>query len=76
MVTKFVPPVPPEAAPPMTKPRGLHCRYVFADGKHLNIFGVQDINVDGEWYRVRDGKGSLFIINKDAVLYIEQKTVE
>ncbi len=73
-----VPPKPPEpelAGEPFVKPKGLHCRYVFANGKHLNIFNVQDINVDGEWFRVKDHNNRLYVINKEAVLYVEQKTV-
>ncbi len=72
----FTPPAPPTVAAPLTKPKGLHCRYVFTTGKHLNIFGVQDINLDGEWYRVIDHKDTLHVINKDLVLYIEQKQVK
>lgn len=60
---------------PLTKPKGLQCRYVFTTGKHLNIFGVKDINLDGEWYRVRDYNDTLHVIQKELVLYIQQKQI-
>jgi hypothetical protein len=61
---------------PLAKATGLQCKYVFENGTHLNLFGVKEINLDGEWYRVTDHEDRLHVINKSKVLYITQKQVK
>jgi len=50
-------------------------RIVFKSGKHLNIFGVKHVNLDGSWTRVTDHKDTVFMYDPASVDYIEIKTV-
>ena len=51
-------------------------RYVFKTGRDLNIFDVAEVNLDGQWHRVTDSTGRMFIINAAEVNYIEHKHTE
>lgn len=46
-------------------------RVVFKSGKHLNIFGANKMNTDGEWTLVWDYRGKLFMYHPDSVDWIE-----
>ncbi len=46
-------------------------RIVFKSGKHLNLFGVTKVNLDGSWTRVWDGRGKVFMYDPGSVDYIE-----
>lgn len=48
-------------------------RIVFKSGKHLNIFGVKEIDLSGSWTRVWDYKGTRFMFDANSVDYIEIK---
>lgn len=52
---------------------GKKLRVVFTKGRDLNIFNVADFNVDGQWWRVTDGEGRLYVIDPAKVNYTEQK---
>lgn len=55
------------------KTKGKKIRVVFQQGRDLNIFDVQDFNIDGQWYRITDGQGRLYVIDPAKVNYTEQK---
>jgi hypothetical protein len=55
------------------KTRGMKIRVVFTEGRDLNIFDVQDFNIDGQWWRITDGQGRLYVIDPAKVNYSEQK---
>lgn len=48
-------------------------RIVFKSGRHLNLFGVTKVNLDGSWTRVWDGKGTCYMYDPASVDYIEIK---
>lgn len=48
-------------------------RVVFKSGKHLNVFGVQKVDLNGSWSRIWDHKGTCFMYDPDSVDYIEIK---
>ena len=48
-------------------------RIVFKSGRDLNIFGVVDTNLKGQWNRYKTSDGSLFIVNPENINYIEVK---
>ena len=52
---------------------GKKMRIVFAKGRDLNIFNVQTMNVDGQWWRITDGDGHLYVIDPKKVNYTETK---
>ena len=52
---------------------GKKLRVVFSSGRDLNIFDVQDMNVDGQWWRITDGKSRLYVVDPAKVNYTEQK---
>lgn len=53
--------------------KGKKCRIVFKEGRDLNIFDIADYNVDGQWWRITDSKGRLYVVNPEHVNYSEQK---
>lgn len=52
---------------------GKKMRIVFGKGRDLNIFNVQTMNVDGQWWRITDGDGHLYVIDPKKVNYTETK---
>lgn len=48
-------------------------RVVFKSGKHLNVFGVTKVNLDGSWTRVWDDRGNCYMYDPASVDYIEIK---
>lgn len=52
---------------------GMKYRIVFINGRDLNIFDVQDVNLDGQWNRYTDGRGVLYLVDPAKVNYIEVK---
>ncbi|QXP44075.1 hypothetical protein [Stappia phage SI01] len=52
---------------------GKKIRIVFKAGRDLNIFGVKNVNVDGQWWRITDEEDRLYVVNPAQVNYTEQK---
>lgn len=52
---------------------GKKMRIVFKKGRDLNIFNVQTMNVDGQWWRITDGDGHLYVVDPAKVNYTETK---
>ncbi len=52
---------------------GKKMRIVFGKGRDLNIFNVQTMNVDGQWWRITDGDGHLYVVDPKKVNYTETK---
>lgn len=48
-------------------------RIVFKSGRHLNVFGVKKVDLNGSWTRVWDYKGVCFMYSPESVDYIEIK---
>ena len=59
----------------LPKPPGKHYRIVFREGRDLNIFGVKDVNVDGQALRYTDHRDRLYIVYPAQVNYMEVKIV-
>ncbi len=76
-------PEPPQVVSPLQKAKqesrsgiditGKKMRIVFAKGRDLNIFNVQTMNVDGQWWRITDGDGVLHVVDPKKVNYTETK---
>lgn len=59
----------------LQKPAGKHYRIVFREGRDLNIFGVKDVNIDGQALRYTDHKDRMYIVYPEQVNYMEVKIV-
>jgi hypothetical protein len=44
-------------------------KVVFQQGRDLNLRDVVEINLDGQWWRVKTADGKLHIVNADKVNY-------
>lgn len=53
--------------------QGKKMRIVFKKGRDLNIFGLKHMNVDGQWWRITDSEGRLYIVDPAKVNYTETK---